>query len=79
MKVCEWLQLHPSALHSHLGVIPSTFNSVLHDLETMGKLAPSRHISTRIQLAISLYICMEGLGLRHAGEAFQRSLDTVSK
>ena len=31
------------------------------------------------QLAISLYVCREGLGVRHTAETFQRSLATVSK
>jgi len=66
-------------MHSHLGVFPSTFKLVLHDIETLGGLAPTRYISTWVQLAIFLYICKEGLGVRHAGEAFQRSLDTISK
>jgi len=80
MQIEEWYQRHPGAMHSHLGVFSSTFKLVLYDLETVGGgLAPTRYISIRGQLAIFLYICKEGLGVRHAGEAFQRSLDTVSK
>jgi len=33
MKVSEWLRRHPSAMHSQLGVSPTTFRLVLHDLE----------------------------------------------
>ena len=78
-KVAEWLRRHPDAMHSQLGVDPSTFMLLLHDLETLGELSPTRWISTRVQLAIFLYMCREGLGVRHAGEAFQRSLETVAK
>ena len=79
MKIEEWLRRHPSAMHSHLGVFPDTFLLILHDLETLGKLKATRFISTRVQFGIFLYICREGLGVRHASEAFQRSRDTVSK
>ena len=79
MKIEEWLRRHPGAMHSHLGVFRDTFLLILHDLETLGKLRATRYISTRNQLGIFLYICREGLGLRHASEAFQRSNDTVSK
>ena len=78
MKVAEWLTRHDEAMRSQLGVIPATFRHVLLDLETMGGLAPTRYVSTSVQLAIFLYICREGLGLRHAGECFQRSLNTIS-
>jgi len=33
IKIEEWYQRHPGAMHSHLGVFPSTFKLVLHDLE----------------------------------------------
>ena len=79
MKLEEWLRRHPNAMHAHLGVDPSTFILVLCDLENLGGLAATRHISTRVQLAMFLYICKEGVGVRHAGECFQRSLYTVSK
>ncbi len=79
MKVSEWLRRHPSAMHSQLGVSLTTFRLVLHDLEELGGLAPTRYISSWIQLAIFLYMCREGLGVRHAGECFQRGLETVAK
>jgi len=61
------------------GRSPFDLQACLVRSSTLGGLAPTRYISTRVQLAIFLYICKEGLGVRHAGEAFQRSLDTVSK
>ncbi len=56
MKVSEWLRRHPIAMHSQLGVSPTTFRLVLHDREELGDLAPTRYISSRIQLSIFLYM-----------------------
>jgi len=39
IKIKQWYQRHPGAMHSHLGVLPSTFKLVLHDLGTLGGLA----------------------------------------
>lgn len=79
MKVYDWMRRNPSAMHSHLGVNPITFRLMLRNLETLGQLEPTRFISTRIQLAIFLYMCRDGLGVCHAGEAFQRSNETILK
>ena len=53
-KVSEWLERHPAAMHSQLGLNPATFSLVLRDLETLGGLRPRRQVSTRVELAIFL-------------------------
>jgi hypothetical protein len=39
----------------------------------------SRHVSLEEQLSIFLYTCVTGLAVRHVGERFQRSNDTISR
>jgi hypothetical protein len=39
----------------------------------------SRFVSLEEQLAIFLYACVTGLTVRHIGERFQRSNETISK
>ncbi|KAJ7050996.1 hypothetical protein C8F01DRAFT_939060, partial [Mycena amicta] len=39
----------------------------------------SRHVSLEEKLAIFLYTCVTGLSVRHVGERFQRSNETISR
>ena len=78
-KVEEWLRRHPAAMHDHLSVSPTTFGLILGDLETLGDLKPTLHTSSRVQLAIFLYTCRDGGSVRHAGECFQKSNETIAR
>lgn len=42
-------------------------------------LTDSRDVSLEEQVAIFLYACVTGLSIRHIGERFQHSNETISK
>ncbi|KAJ7081525.1 hypothetical protein C8R44DRAFT_527075, partial [Mycena epipterygia] len=42
-------------------------------------LTHSKHVTLEEQVAIFLYTCVTGLSIRHVGERFQRSNETISK
>ena len=69
---------HPGRIRCELGMDVHTFKSVTLDLRRYGHEA-SKHVSLEEQLAIFLYICVTGLPIRHVGERFQRSNDTISR
>ena len=69
---------HPDRIRCELGMDVHTFKSVTLDLRRYGHGA-SKHVSLEEQLAIFLYICVTGLPIRHVGERFQRSNDTISR
>lgn len=79
MRIDEWLTRHEGGMHALLGVDPDSFNFVLGELEAHTDLSDSRWIRMDEKLAIYLYICRSGCGVRHAAEAFQRSLETTAK
>ena len=49
--------------------------AVLHELGH----EDSRFVSLEEQVAIFLHMCVTGTTVRHAGERFQRSNDTIAK
>ena len=55
-----------------------TFRDVTVELRRHGHEA-STNVSLEEQLAIFLYTCVTGLSIRHVGERFQRSNDTISR
>ncbi|CAK9781317.1 unnamed protein product [Cutaneotrichosporon oleaginosum] len=74
-----WLRHdHPGAMHAHLGVEPSAFRFILHELESRSTLRSTRGIQSGEKLAHFLYICRANVGLRHAAETFQKSISTIS-
>jgi hypothetical protein len=76
--VLELLAGHPKRIRCELGVHHLVFNALIADLRDMGH-DNSRHVSLEEQLAIYLYTCVTGLTMRHVGERFQRSNDTISR
>ncbi|KAJ7195183.1 hypothetical protein GGX14DRAFT_377252 [Mycena pura] len=69
---------HPDRIHCELGVRRHIFDILLGELRFLGYSA-SRHVSLKEKLAIFLYTCVTGLSIRHVGERFQRSNETVSR
>ena len=76
--VCELLEGHPDRIHCELGVNKHVFHFLISYLQVIG-INHSRGITLEEQLAIFLYRCVTGISVRHAGEQFQRSNDTISK
>ena len=76
--VLELLTRHPERIRSELGVHLHVFHKLLDALKGIG-YSNSRHITLEEQLAIFLYGCVTSLSVRHLGERFQRSNDTISK
>jgi hypothetical protein len=76
--VDELMTGHPERIRCELGVHLHVFKRLLSVLRKMG-YGDSKHITLREQLAIFLYTCVTGLTIRHVGERFQHSNDTISK
>lgn len=75
--VIELILGHPDRIRSALGVSLEAFDALISELQAAGHTG-SRHVSLEEQLAIFLHICVLGLPIRHAGERFQRSNETIS-
>lgn len=78
MWVDELLDGHPDRIRCELGLRKEDFRELIHVLRSFGE-ADSRYVTLEEQLAIFLYTSVTGLTIRHAGERFQRSSDTISK
>jgi hypothetical protein len=76
--VLELLCGHPNRIRTELGVGVQTFNALIEELWDMGH-GDSRYVSLEEQLSIFLYMSVTGLTIRHVGERFQRSNDTISR
>jgi hypothetical protein len=69
---------HPERIRNCLRMHVHVFLALVSELQLCG-LKDSRYISLKEKTAIFLYTCVTGLSIRHVGERFQRSNDTVSK
>ena len=76
--VLELLCGHPNRIRTELGVSLDVFNALIQELRDFGHTS-SRYVSLEEQLAIFLYMCVTGLTIRHVGERFQRSNDSISR
>jgi hypothetical protein len=76
--VLELLNGHPEWMHTELGVCVPVFRKLVLELQEAG-MGPSKHVSLEEQVAIFLYASVTGLSIRHLGERFQRSNETISK
>ena len=76
--VLELLNGHPKRIHTELGVRRHVFRRLVSALQDTG-IMRSKHVSLEEKLAIFLYASVTGLSVRHLGERFQRSNDTISK
>jgi hypothetical protein len=77
MWVMELLAGHPERIRCELGVRHHVFAALISELREMG-YDNSKYVSLEEQLAIFLYACVTGLTIRHLGERFQRSNETIS-
>jgi hypothetical protein len=68
---------HPNRIKTELGMRLHIFKRLISDLSDLG-LAPLWHISLEEQVAIFLYMSVTGLSIRHIGEHFQHSNETIS-
>lgn len=76
--VDELLVGHPDRIKSELGMRLHVFIALLAKLRSLG-LTDSKNVTLEEQVAIFLYTCVTGLSIRHVGERFQRSNETISK
>ena len=76
--VLELLSGHPERIRCELGVSQDVFVKLISELHKMGHTS-SKFVSLEEQLAIFLYCCVTGLTIRHVGERFQRSNETISR
>jgi hypothetical protein len=76
--VMELIAGHPERIRCELGVHHHVFAALIAELRRIGH-TNSKHVSLEEQLAIFLYTCVTGLSIRHVGERFQRSNETISK
>ncbi len=75
----ELIHGHPDRIWTELGVRTHVFLAFIHELRTVCGLEGSRYVGLNEQAAIFLYMCVTGLSIRHVGERFQRSNETISK
>jgi hypothetical protein len=76
--VMELLAGHPNRIRCELGVSHEVFANLIDELQQMG-YGNSKYVSLEEQLAIFLYMSVTGLTIRHVGERFQRSNETISR
>jgi hypothetical protein len=78
--VDELVEGHPDRIWAELGVRLHVFLMLEQELRvTCGVEDSRRGVTVKEQLAIFLYMCVTGLSVKHVGERFQRSNDTISK
>ena len=76
--VRELINGHPERICCELGVHLHVFQIIVEYLKVIGH-THSREVFLEEQLAIFLYRCTTGLSIRHVGERFQRSNETISR
>src|SRR6267154_3933139 len=74
--VMELLSGHSNHIRCELGVSHDVFAALISELRDMGH-GNSKYVSLEEQLSIFLYMCVTGLTIRHVGERFQRSNETI--
>lgn len=78
--VNELVNGHPDRIFTELGMRLHVFTAFCANLSLFGGIETSRHnVTVEEQAAIFLYACVTGLSIRHIGERFQQSNETVSK
>ena len=78
MWVEELLHVHPDCIYCKLGVWKEVFLELIRTLHSFG-ITGSKYVTLEEQLSMFLYMCVTGLTIRHTGERFQCSNDTISK
>ena len=74
----ELLLGHPDRIRCELGIRKHVFEALVNELRSMG-YGDNRSVCLEEQLGIFLYTCVTGLTMRHVGERFQRSNETVAR
>lgn len=77
--VKELINGHHDRIWTELGMRVHVFLAFVHELRVTCGLQDSKYVHLDEQAAIFLYMCVTGLSIRHAGERFQRSNETISK
>jgi hypothetical protein len=77
--VQELIYGHPDRIRTELGLRLHVFLALVFTLRTKCGLVDSKYIKLEEQVAIFLYMSVTGLSIRHVGERFQRSNETISK
>lgn len=77
--VNELIHGHPDRIWTELGVRLHVFVAFVTEFRLLCGLEDSREVLLEEQAAIFLYACVTGLPVRHIGERFQRSNETISK
>ena len=76
--VMELLEGHPERIRCELGVRRHVFVALIEELQSLG-YNRSKYVLLEEQLAIFLYTSVTGLTIRHVGERFQQSNETISQ
>lgn len=78
----QWVQElmlgHPDRIYTELGMRLHVFTAFVWELRMCG-LSDSRYITLEEKAAIFLYSSVTGLSIRHVGERFQHSNETISR
>jgi hypothetical protein len=78
--VNELIHGHPDRIFNELGMRLHVFTMFCANLQLFCGFTMSRNgVTVEEQAAIFLYACVTGLSVRHLGERFQRSNETISK
>jgi hypothetical protein len=77
--VWELIRGHPDRIYTELGVHLYVFVALVIELQGMGYGDSRNGVTIEVQLAIFLYMCITGLSVRHTGEHFQRSNETIAR
>ena len=77
MWILELLAGHPECICTELGVHQHVFYALIEELHELGH-TNSKYVTLEEQLIIFLYCLVTGLTVRHLGERFQRSNDTIA-
>lgn len=74
----ELMDGHPDRIKTELGMRLHVFKNLVTALRACG-LRTSKLLSSEEQVAIFLYGSVTALSIRHLGERFQHSNDTISR
>ena len=78
--VNELIHGHPDRIFSELGMRLHVFTAFCASLTLLSGIKTSKKgVMVEEKAAIFLYACVTGLSVRHLGERFQRSNETISK
>jgi len=69
---------HPNSIRCKLRVSCEVFIELVQELQQLDH-RNSKYVSLEEQLAIFLYMSVTGLTIRHVGEHFQHSNETISR